>query len=179
MNNEIWKTVNGYGLHYEASNIGRIRSKDRIVKKYSAICGMVVDQAYAGKVLSQKIDKWGYARVHIGVDGNKYSVQVGRLVLMAFVGMPEEGQECCHNNGNSQDNSIENLRWDTHLNNNRDRIKHNTYKRGSAHHYAKYSDLIRDRIGSGAISKKEAMEIGVSNTHFYRIKNKYQLALQT
>lgn len=41
--------------------------------------------------------------------------------------------ECCHNNGNASDNRLENLRWDTHYNNNQDRIRHGTYGRGESH----------------------------------------------
>ena len=32
------------------------------------------------------------------------------------------------------DNRIENLRWDTHENNNKDRKRHGTYKTGKDHH---------------------------------------------
>lgn len=137
MSLEIWKQVPGYGGHYEASSLGNIRSKDRIVRKFSAVAGKVVDQKYKGRMLNPCSTKEGYRVVRIGVDGKKYGIQVGRMVLMAFKGLPPEGTECCHNNGNPADNRIENLRWDTHLENNRDRARHGTYALGEEHHSAK------------------------------------------
>lgn len=130
---EIWKDVAGYEDYYQASNIGRVRSKDRVVTKFSAICGKVVEQHYSGRVLKGIINSDGYHMVHIGVNNKKTSIQVGRMVLLAFAGFPVDGQECCHNNGVPSDNRIENLRWDSHLENNRDRIKHGTYASGSSH----------------------------------------------
>lgn len=51
---------------------------------------------------------------------------VGRLVLLAFVGPCPEGMECCHNDGNPMNNRLDNLRWDTHVNNERDKKRHGT-----------------------------------------------------
>ena len=39
-----------------------------------------------------------------------------------------------HINGINNDNRIENLRWDTHANNNADRKRHGTYATGKLHH---------------------------------------------
>lgn len=54
----------------------------------------------------------------------KINFFVHHLVLFAFIGPRPEGKECCHNNGNGFDNRVENLRWDTHLNNMEDRLRH-------------------------------------------------------
>ncbi len=49
---------------------------------------------------------------------------VHRLVLETFVGPCPDKQECCHNNGNSLDNRISNLRWDTRKANVKDACVH-------------------------------------------------------
>lgn len=56
---------------------------------------------------------------------SKY-LYVHRLVLETFIGPCPEEMECCHNDGNPQNNKLVNLRWDTPTNNNRDKIKHGT-----------------------------------------------------
>lgn len=167
---EYWADVPGFGGWYQASNLGEIRSKDRVVRKFSFICGKDVDQFYKGKILKQISDESGYRFVSIGVDKKRYRPNVGWLVLKAFVGERPDGMECCHNNGNPSDNRIENLRWDTHKSNNQDRITHGTYKRGSDHHFAKFDDDLKSKIANGVISKKDALLLGVSNTHYYRIR---------
>jgi len=63
-----------------------------------------------------------------GEPANLFAVH--RLVLLAFVGLPEEGQEACHNNGQRGDNRLCNVRWDSHQLNNADKVKHGTSNRG-------------------------------------------------
>jgi len=132
---EIWKQVPGYGNFYEASNLGRIRSKNRTVEKFCGLHKKIVKQFYKGRLLNpSKSDKYGHMSVHIGYDKKRISVSVHKLVLLAFVGPAPKGMECCHNNGIASDNRIENLRWDTHTNNNADRKRHGNYPSGKLHH---------------------------------------------
>lgn len=167
---EIWMPVPWYGDLYMASNFGRIKSLARNIEKKHSRSGKVCTYFYKERILTPHYVN-GYRIARFGHKKKKYSVQVGRLVLMAFVGQPKPGQECCHNNGTPDDNRLANLRWDTHLENNRDRVRHGTYKRGSEHHYSKYPEDIRMGVAAGSISKNEALhKLGISNTHFYRLK---------
>ena len=50
------------------------------------------------------------------------------LVLEAFIGLRPKNMECCHNDGNPQNNDLTNLRWDTKLSNAKDRIKHGRHR---------------------------------------------------
>jgi hypothetical protein len=61
-------------------------------------------------------------------------------VLRSFIGEPPENYEGCHNDGNSINNLLTNLRWDTHAGNEEDRKKHNTVPRGDAHSCVVVSD---------------------------------------
>lgn len=67
-----------------------------------------------------------YSFVVLCRDSKIYYKSVHRLVLEVFVGKCPDGQECRHLDGNSQNNSLDNLRWGTHSENIQDTIKHNT-----------------------------------------------------
>lgn len=171
INTEIWKSVSGFDDFYEASNLGNIRSKDRIVKKFSFICKKEVNQFYYGKLLKQQTNKLGYKFIHIGINGKKYNIQSGSFILRAFAGEPKQNQVCCHNDGNPSNNLIENLRWGTHKENMEDRKKHGRYKGGSEHHYTKAPKEIIDKVKDCQITIQEAMLLtGLSYKIFWRAK---------
>lgn len=73
------------------------------------------------RVLSQSTTRDGYKQVHLHNNGNSRLRRVHTLVLRTFVGPPPDGMQGCHNNNDKNDNSIENLRWDTIQNNIKDR----------------------------------------------------------
>lgn len=60
--------------------------------------------------------------------------------MTAFVCPRQEGQHCCHCDGNGANNVLENLRWDTPSSNNQDKIAHGTIARGESHGMNKYSE---------------------------------------
>lgn len=118
------------------SDMGAVKSLARTVKKRH-LSGAIMEQHYPERLLKPMPKADGYVFVHIGVDGVRKSLAVHRLVLEAFVGPRPEGMEACHNNGRAGDNRLPNLRWDTHLSNNRDRLAHGTYRAGERHPMAK------------------------------------------
>lgn len=62
----------------------------------------------------------------IGDDGKPKPAQCAVFIALAFHGPCPNGMECCHNDGNCQNNIPSNLRWDTRTNNMVDRIQHGT-----------------------------------------------------
>lgn len=171
MSNEIWAAIPGFGDHYEASSAGRIRVRDRVVMKPHSRTGNITPYFYKGRTLSLKFDSKGYASVHIGVDGTKTTLAVHRAVLLAFVGMPPDGHEGCHNNGDSTDNRVENLRWDTHFNNNQDRRKHGTYRLGESHPMAKITSAMALEIyQSNERGRALARRFGICETKVSAIR---------
>lgn len=172
---EIWKDVPGYGGHYQASSLGRIRVKERTVRKWHK-SGKHITQNYKQRILNPtKADKYGHLSVHIGYEGKKITAFVHRLVLFAFVGPAPHGMECCHKNGIAWDNRPSNLRWCTHASNNRDRLKHNRYSIGDEHPMAKFSNnIILDvykYLKNGGTGVEASELFGISTTHISRIKN--------
>lgn len=174
MNDEIWKGIPGFGNNYEASSLGRVRVKDRVIEKrcfLNSKKGSLVKQNYKGKILHPaKSDYLGHLTVIFGIGGKDCSMSVHRLVLLAFVGEPKDGQVCCHGNGIASDNRIENLRWDSQFENNQDRKKHGTYAQGSKHHMAKLTDEdILEIRKSGMKFGDVAKQYGISKSQAHRI----------
>lgn len=167
---EIWKTVPGYGDYYEVSSLGRIRSLARTVfKKHSS--GKLMRQEYPSKILNPSKNVDGHLTVHIGLEGQKYNAFVHHLVLLAFVGPRPYGLECCHNNGIADDNRPENLRWDTHANNNKDRKTHGTYPTGEKHPMSKLVKETVDAIRADTCSGPDAArKYGVGVSQISRIR---------
>lgn len=104
----------GFEGSYEVSDMGHVRSVDRVV----------VDSRgrgfrRRGQILKPKHNNMGYPYVCLGRPNSRL---VHRLVLMAFVGPCPEGMVGCHNNDIPTDNRLENLRWDTMAANQFDRI---------------------------------------------------------
>lgn len=100
-------------------------------------------------------------------EGKKRSVGVHRLVLMAHKRPPRKGEEACHNDGDSSNNRLNNLRWDTCKGNQSDRVKHGTSNRGEANGRAKLAakDVIEIRrmfAENGASVRDVAGIFGVS-----------------
>lgn len=116
--NEVWVPVRGQEGAYEVSDLGRVRSLDRIVHISDGR-----KRLWAGQVLNPFPKRRG--RLAVGI--NDRHVYVHKLVLEAFVGLRPERMEGCHNNGDYTDNRLVNLRWDTQSENMRDRVRHGTH----------------------------------------------------
>ena len=84
----------------------------------------------------------GYFLVRIYHQAQHKDFKVHRLVLVAFIGQPTDGMEGCHNDGNLENNSLDNLRWDTHQANTLDAIRHGALVplKGEQHGNAKLTE---------------------------------------
>lgn len=171
---EVWRPIPGYGNHYEASTLGNVRVKDRLVLKPHSRTGKMTEHHYKGHNLSgNSRGHSGHRCVTLTSDGIEQTRFIHTLVLLAFTGPRPDGMEACHNNGNCLDNRPANLRWDTHLENNRDRLRHGTYRRGESHHMATVTEeAIRSVRARGLGYREIAAELGVSTSQAHRIFKK-------
>lgn len=121
----------------------------------------------------------GRNRFTIRVASGKYrKFTAAELVLLTYVCPRPIGLEACHNNGNCLDDSVGNLRWDTHSSNLLDRRTHGTSVCGEKHPRAKITEEdvreIRRRAACKECSNTElAEEYGISGAMVgYIIKKK-------
>ena len=82
----------------------------------------------SGKILKQNINYAGYADVTLRSNGKPRNFRVNRLVLTAFRGIPADGYEASHIDGDRRNNTLNNLVWETQEENNKRRIYHGTSK---------------------------------------------------
>lgn len=118
MTNEIWKEIPGYEGYYEVSNLGRVRSLDRINARGHRL---------KGQLMSLNPQPSGHHVVALHKDGQRVTVGVHRLVLTTFVGPCPTGMEACHWNDIPDDNRLENLRWGTRSDNRYDASRNGTH----------------------------------------------------
>jgi NUMOD4 motif/HNH endonuclease len=131
---EQWRAIPGYEGLYEASSFGRVRSLPRVV-----VGGPHGTYSVAGrelKLTSRRSDGYLVVNLH-GGRGCSRTWPVHQLALLAFVGPRPAGYEGCHTNGDRTNNRIENLRYGSRSENNRDAVRHGTHHWASKTHCPK------------------------------------------
>lgn len=102
---EVWKDIKGHEGHYQVSNLGRVKSVERITTKGNHLCE---------KVMKTCTDPGGYLFVTLWHCGKRKHFKIHRLVLETFA--PVEGMEnldCNHKDENKTNNCLDNLEWMT------------------------------------------------------------------
>lgn len=101
---EIWKDIPGYEGLYQASNLGMVRSLDRMVNGRKGFYRII-----KGKILTPSINSFGYKRVRLYNNRISNMKFVHVLVWEAFNGPKPEGMQVNHINEVKTDNRLENL----------------------------------------------------------------------
>ena len=107
MKEEIWLPVKGYEA-YSISNFGNVKRGSRILK--------------------QHYSSTGYFQLSLSRNGIKITRKIHIMVAQAFLGDRPYKMEVCHSDGNSRNNKLENLRYDTRSANCMDAYRHGTLK---------------------------------------------------
>src|SRR5512135_1832304 len=99
---ETWLAVVGWEGYYEVSDQGRIRR-------------IYLPPSEGYRVLRPSFNRGGYPTIALSRPGQMVRRAVHVLVAAAFLGPRACGMEVCHNDGNSANASLGNLRYDTPL----------------------------------------------------------------
>lgn len=105
---EIWKPINKYEGIYEVSNLGRIRSLDRIINKANN-----KRQTIKGSIKKQTLNNKGYLKVTLWNNNKSETKEVQRIVAESFINNPKNKKQVNHINGIKTDNNVNNLEWCT------------------------------------------------------------------
>ena len=139
MQKEIWKDVVGYEGLYKVSNLGRVRSLDRVVAHHTA--GTAVRK---GRMLTRAFDG-NYASVTLTKNRKSMTKRVHRLVAEAFIPNPNNCSDVDHIDCNKLNNRADNLRWCSHADNMRYAKENNCFHPVP---YSERSEWYRERSAS-------------------------------
>ena len=102
--NEVWRPIEGFEGLYEVSNLGRVKSVERIDSNNHPV---------KERILKPDKHNNGYLYVALWKDGRKKNYAVHRLVSKAFIPNPNNLPEVNHINEIKTDNRVSNLEWMT------------------------------------------------------------------
>lgn len=112
MDNEIWKDIEGYEGLYQVSNMGRVKSLERIVKRDKGRWGTPTPYVKREMIMTPMVCS-GYHYVYLCNEGVNKKFAVHRLVASAFLPNPDNFPNVNHKNEIKTDNRLENLEWCT------------------------------------------------------------------
>lgn len=99
---EVFKDIKGFEGSYMVSNLGKVKSLDRVNAKGANI---------KGKLLKTRFNNSGYEQVMLyrGSRKDKNNLFIHRLVAIAFIG--DNNGDVNHKDGNKLNNEVANLEW--------------------------------------------------------------------
>lgn len=106
--NEIWKDIEGYEGLYQVSNLGRVKSLERMCR-----CRGDGVRKVPERILKPGLNGHGYLTVALSNEGVWVTYYVHNVTSQAFLYKKAGATEVNHKNGNKQDNKIANLEWVT------------------------------------------------------------------
>lgn len=104
--NEIFLPIKGYEGIYEVSNLGNVRSLDRIIKY-----GNNAHRPAKGCNMYKRLGRNGYLSVGLWLNNKEKRFSIHRLVADTFIDNPNQLAQVNHKNGVKVDNNVCNLEW--------------------------------------------------------------------
>jgi len=141
---EIWKAVVGYENYYEISDLGNVRSLEKVMEYELKTKYGVTIKRHLLKPKSLKVHiSNGYYTTDLQVNGIRQTVTIHRLIAEAFIPNPDNKATVNHKDGIKTNIAISNLEWATFSENNKHAVDNGlrqspwTGKFGSEHSRSK------------------------------------------
>ena len=173
--NELWRPIPGWLGLYEVSNLGRVRSTKKRVTVRSNRWGKPMERVQQARILKNAINSNGYATVHLYAPNTKTKCcTVHRLVAAAFLGDPPEGKPwVLHGPNGQKDNSAANLYWGDRRQNEADKLRDGTLKRGEQQTNAKLTpEMVYAIRADNRLHRVIANDYPVNRSVISAIKNR-------
>lgn len=167
---EEWRSIEGYDGFYDVSNYGRVRS-------WRAGNGSGKRRGLP-KMMSQKIDRYGYPHIGIRKNHKKKFFTIHRLVAIAFIPKPKGKDHVNHKDNDTTNNFYLNLEWCTPKENTGHGVLYGNIEfigEGSPNSKLTKKEVleIRSLYRDGTYTQKELGKIyGVSGGHIGQIVNR-------
>lgn len=162
---EEWKDIEGYEGKYQVSNLGRVKSLERVVPNGESGFRIVKE-----KFLQTKSNQNKYIKVSL----SGRSFRVHRLVAEAFIENPNSLPEVNHKDGLKCNNVITNLEWCTPKHNINHNKKLGVMPIGDSHVNSTISESqatkIKLLLSEGWKMVDIARELGTNDDIVYQIK---------
>ena len=139
LTSELWLPVVDWEVFYEVSEIGGMRSLDRIDR---------LGRHFRGRTLKPYMDPSGYPRVNLSGGGRLApALQVHRLLMAAFAGPCPPGQEVRHWDGNPANCTLSNLLYGTRSDQRHDDVRNGRHFNASKTHCPKNHEYTSANTG--------------------------------
>lgn len=149
---EIWKDIPQYKGLYQVSDKGNVRS----LSHYTRNNTNGGKRLTKGRILSQYIMPNGYLQVQLSKGDERKKFYTHRLVAIAFLRNEMNLSDVNHINGDKNYNSVENLEWCTHQENQIHMVKNRMTRKATPVIHTKTNieyDSISQAVKETGISK--------------------------
>ncbi|MFA6989827.1 MAG: NUMOD4 domain-containing protein [Candidatus Gastranaerophilaceae bacterium] len=132
---EIWKDIEGYEGVYQVSNLGRVKSLNRLVDGRNGHLKKIKERILKPTTGSQE-----YVRVSLYLRSKIYVIEIHRLVGLHFIPNPENKPEINHKDGIKAHCYESNLEWCTQIENSQHAWRTGLCKPNTGHYAKKGKD---------------------------------------
>ena len=161
---EIWKPIKSFEGLYEISNLGRVKSLKRIVKRNKNH-----DMFVSEKIIKNMIANTGYYYVTLSLNNKKTHLRIHRLVSEHFLYKVPNKDFINHIDGNKLNNKVTNLEWCTISENNKHAYDIGL-KKINPEHIKKLSYINKHRIRTNE-EKEKMRETKIKKGFYKKVKN--------